>query len=125
MTTAVEKHFENRTPGMSKWRGAEGHPNGVSAYNYILPLDEMPDLGATSEEEDPLLKVKLFDPTGGWTWYLVEFDGEDIAFGWVDGFEFEGGSISLRELAAQRGRFGLPIERDLHWTPKRLSEVKK
>lgn len=119
------KEFRNLTPGMEKWREAEGRPEGESAYDYIRPEDEMPDLGATAQEADPLLRVKLFDPTGSWTAYLVEFDGEDIAFAWVDGFEFEGGSISLKEYAEMRGRFGLPWERDLHWTPRRLSEVKR
>ena len=117
------KQFFNLTPGMERWRNAEEHPEGVSAYNYILPSDAMPDLGDTSEESDPLLRVKLFDPAGSWTWYLSEFDGEDEAFGYVQGFENEFGYISLNELALVRGRMGLPIERDLHWTPKRLSEI--
>lgn len=94
-------------------------------YRYVRPSDNLPNLGDTAEELDPLLKVKLFDPTGSWTWYLAEFDGGDVAFGLVEGFETELGNFSLRELGAVRGAMGLPIERDLHWTPKRLSEVQK
>ena len=55
---------------------------------------------------------------------LAEFDGEDLFFGWVVGFEQEPGYFRLSELAAARGPFGLPIERDLHFSPTRLSLVK-
>ena len=30
----------------------------------------------------------------------------------------EFGTVSLAEIGALRGRLGLPVERDLHWTPK-------
>ncbi|GAI45124.1 unnamed protein product, partial [marine sediment metagenome] len=35
--------------------------------------------------------VKYFQPWGSWTWYAVEFDGKDLFFGLVDGFELEWG----------------------------------
>ncbi len=130
-TTTSSKTFKNETPGMEKWRKGEQHADGRSAYDYILPSDEMPDLGATSEESDPLMRVKLFDPTGSWTWYLSEFAGPaetappTLAFGYVQGFENELGYIDLDELSEMRGRMGLPIERDLHFTPTRLSEIQE
>jgi Protein of unknown function (DUF2958) len=40
----------------------------------------------------------------GWTWYVIEFDGEDPFFGLVDWFERELGYFSLRELQRTRGR---------------------
>ena len=68
--------------------------------------------------------VKFFDPTGSWTWYATEFDGKDIFFGLVDGFELEWGSFSLTELKSIKGMFGLGIERDLYGGyPKKLKEV--
>ncbi len=64
--------------------------------------------------------VKFFTPDSNWTWYASEFDGEDIFFGLVVGFEAELGNFSLRELQTVRGPLGLPIERDLHYEPKTL-----
>ena len=72
---------------------------------------------------DAMVVVKFFDPTGSWTWYATEFDGEDLFFGFVEGFERELGYFSLVELETTKVRFGLGIERDLWWTPKPLREV--
>ena len=74
---------------------------------------------AADEEIDPRPVVKLFTPDGAATWLLTERDPSDPdrAFGLCDlGLGFpELGYVSLAELAAVRGRFGLPIERDLHF----------
>lgn len=68
-------------------------------------------------ESDPYPVVKMFTPDAGATWLLTEIDPEDPdrAFGLCDlGWGFpELGCVSLQELAALRGRLGLPIERDL------------
>lgn len=71
--------------------------------------------------------VKLFAPWSGATWLLSEIDPDDkeIAFGLCDtGFgEPELGYVSIVELASVRGRFGLGIERDLHFkATKTISE---
>ena len=68
---------------------------------------------------DPHPVVKLFTPNAGATWLLTEIDpdDEDRAFGLCDlgqGFP-ELGYVSLQELAQLRGRWGLPIERDLYF----------
>ncbi|MDQ0589906.1 DUF2958 domain-containing protein [Variovorax paradoxus] len=68
---------------------------------------------------DPLPAVKLFTPNAGATWLLTEIDpdDQDIAFGLCDlgqGFP-ELGYVSLTELEGLRGRWGLPIERDLYF----------
>ena len=75
---------------------------------------------------DPAPVVKLFTPDAGATWLLTEIDPEDHdhAFGLCDlGMGMpELGWVSLGELAAMRGRLGLPIERDLSFhADKRLS----
>jgi len=73
---------------------------------------------------DPLPVVKLFTPDAGATWLLSELDSEETAFGLCDlgqGFP-ELGYVSLSELKGLRGKWGLPIERDLHFVAdKRLS----
>ena len=67
--------------------------------------------------------VKFFTPDSSWTWYATEYDGADMLFGLVDGFEKEVGYFTLSELRSARGPLGLHIERDLHWAPKRLDEI--
>jgi len=76
----------------------------------------------TADEIDFAPVVKLFNPCGAATWLLTEIDPEDetIAWGLCDlGMGFpEYGTVSLTELAAYRGRFGLSVERDLHFTAR-------
>jgi hypothetical protein len=75
---------------------------------------------AAGDDHDPPPVVKLFTPDSGATWLLTELDPEDpdIAFGLCDlGLGFpELGTVSLGEIAAVRGRLGLPVERDRHFT---------
>jgi hypothetical protein len=62
--------------------------------------------------------VKLFTPDAQCTWLLTELDPDGgLAFGLCDlGMgEPELGYVSLVELAAIRGKLGLPVERDLHF----------
>ena len=67
--------------------------------------------------------VKFFTPDANWTWYATEYDGEDIFYGLVDGFEKEIGYFSLFELKNVKGPLGLSIERDQWWTPKKVYEM--
>jgi hypothetical protein len=69
--------------------------------------------------------AKFFDPTGSWTWYLMNQDPEDPDYLWgiVKGFEVEIGSFSLSELQTTKVRFGLGIERDLGFHPMPAKEV--
>lgn len=79
---------------------------------------------------------KFFTPDSNWTWYVYEgcavVDGNEVPlrgvdldeaedvmfFGLVDGFERELGYFSLNELQSIRGALGLPVERDLYFTPE-------
>ena len=93
------------------------------AYRYLRASDGLPQLGTSTP--DPIARVKLFNPTGAGSWYIAEYDPETrTAYGASSIYEFELGYISLQELVDFRGRFGLPIERDLHWEPRPLSECK-
>ncbi|AOQ24551.1 hypothetical protein MTAT_18940 [Moorella thermoacetica] len=83
----------------------------------------IPPLYSTEHEDDPLVRVKFFTPDSNWTWYVLEFDGEDTFFGLVEGFETELGYFSLSELESTRGPLGLPIERDLYFNPVPLSKI--
>jgi len=84
---------------------------------------KLPPLYSQEEVEDPMVICKFFFPDFSWTWYAIEFDGADQFYGLVDGFEKELGYFSLTELLGNRGKLGLPIERDRYFTPCRLSEV--
>lgn len=92
---------------------------------------KLPALRSTDGKDPSTVKVplKLFNPAGAGTWYAVEYDPVDrIFFGFAEIFPGCGelGSFSLDELASFRGRFGLGIERDLHWDSNTtLAEVLK
>jgi len=85
---------------------------------------QLPPLYATEQEDDPLVICKFFYPDCSMTWYAIEFDGQDIFFGWVDSDFPELGYFTLHELQQTRSRRGLPIERDVYFQPCRLSQLK-
>jgi hypothetical protein len=84
----------------------------------------LPPLYSAELETDPMVIAKFFTPDSNWSWYPVEFDGEDLFFGLVIGFEAELGYFRLSELQEVRGPLGLPIERDLFFTSIPLSQVR-
>ena len=86
--------------------------------------------------KDKIAVVKLFDPCGAYTFWVVEGSEEEygeqgetdwILWGYTtlgfgrDSDEF--GYSSLNEIKAVKNRFGLGIERDLHWTPCPLKDI--
>jgi Protein of unknown function (DUF2958) len=116
--------------------------DGTNLLPEIL-REQMPALYSQEQERDPLVHAKYFDPVGSWTWYATEgspvdedgymdSDKEKIDyhfFGLVVGFEAELGYFSLNDLKTAkeglRGLRALPIERDVHFRPQRLSEVRR
>lgn len=86
--------------------------------------NRLPPLYATENDHDPMVQCKFFYPDFHWTWYGIEFDGEDLFFGFVDGDFAELGYFSLKELMANRGLWGLPIERDQSFEPCPLSVLR-
>src|SRR5947208_12151440 len=87
--------------------------------------EQLPPLYSQEHVEDPLVSCKCFAPDSQWTWYCLEFAGEGVFGGLVVGFEQELGYFRLSDLLHARGPLGLSIERDLHFSPMRLSAVKK
>lgn len=84
----------------------------------------LPRLYSTENIDDPTVQARFFTPWSNWTWYAIEFDGEDLFFGLVDGLETELGYFSLSELEAVTGPGGIKIERDRHYNPAKLSTIK-
>lgn len=74
--------------------------------------------------KDIKIVMKLFNPTGAQTWYLYEKEDDDIYWCFAnlgDRLNAECGTVSMSELMAFRGRFGLKIERDMHFKPLNIS----
>ena len=96
---------------------------------YLLPDDiraQLPPLYSQDSQGDAAIAyVKFFTPDSNWTWYATEFDGKDLFFGLVQGFEEELGYFSLTELANNRGPLRLAIERDLHFQPTPLAQLRR
>src|SRR5262245_57696740 len=91
--------------------------NAADLYIPDELLGSIPKLYATEGESDPTIWVKLFSPDSIWTWYLLEWDGDDSCFGFVVGHEQELGYFSLAEIRRARGGLGLPVQRDLYFAP--------
>ena len=87
-----------------------------------------PALYSQEDVPDPVVHVKLFTPSSGWTWLLTEYDpAQQLAFGYAhdasypDGAEL--GYVSIEELESLRLN-GIPaVERDLWFQPKPLSQA--
>jgi len=87
---------------------------------------KLPPLYAQEGDPDPIVHCKFFTPDSSWTWFATEGapeDGDFRFFGYVIGLEEEWGYFVLSELESARGPLGLPIERDLYFTPGRISDV--
>lgn len=89
-------------------------------------------VGRQEEKGDEAIVVaKFFCPWNQWTWFATEYEPDEPGtndgnfFGLVVGFETELGYFNRKELESVRGRFGLGIERDLHWTERTLREVRE
>jgi len=93
--------------------------------------NKIPALYSQENNPDPIVHVKFFDPTGSFTWFATEYDGEDTFFGKVFSSacpEGELGYFSLSQLKTckkgMRGLQSLPVERDMHFKAQPLSECK-
>jgi len=101
--------------------------------------NQLPKLYSGEEKGlDAIAHIKFFTPDSGWTWYAsegspVDEDGfydtdkakvDFLFFGLVAGQEVELGYFALSELEGARGPTGLSIERDLHFEPKTLKDLK-
>ncbi len=98
---------------------------------------KLPPLYSQEHNSDPIVVCKFFTPDAQWTWYAYEGSPVDedgfydtdkekvdyLFFGLVIGLETEFGYFSLNQLQEIRGHLGLPVERDICFTPTQLSKV--
>jgi hypothetical protein len=102
----------------------------------LVPKDietTLPPLYSQENVSDPVAVVKIFDPLGRCTLYILEGsrqpDGDLLLFGFCrsalgpDCDEL--GYASLRELESVRRPLGLGFERDHYFKPTPLSEIRK
>lgn len=85
---------------------------------------QLPRLRATLQEADPMVWVKFCLPGFAWVWYAIEFDGEDNCFGYAVGNSSDLGYFRLSQLRQNSRTLGLPLKRDLDFTPCRLSALR-
>jgi hypothetical protein len=124
--------WEVKPAGKSqRWvRGAETFEASRGGRGHQLMTKELsakiPELYSQEEVADPIVVAHYFSPYARQAdWFVIEWDGEDLMFGLADLGYPELGYWTLSELeSARRGSLPL-VERDLHWTPVPLSEVRK
>jgi hypothetical protein len=90
--------------------------------NELRPT--LPPLGSQEGIRDPVVYVRIFNSSGV-IWYVTEGSPDDddfVFFGFVVGPDEEWGEFSLSELT-DCARSGVPIARDVHFTPERLSHA--
>jgi hypothetical protein len=97
----------------------------LTSYFTKAQIKQLPKLYETEDIaiEDKKVIVKLFHPASNWTWYVIEYDGDDLCWGLVQGFDIEYGYFSLKELFQLQGPFGLSVERDKWFTPTKVENV--
>src|SRR6266487_5652898 len=92
-TETLERHINQNgvLPGSQK----------LAQFQQALRLRGTPPLySQDGQGDEAIVYVKIFDPSGSWTWYLTEWDGAQEAFGLVRGNDCELGYVSLAELAS-------------------------
>lgn len=72
-------------------------------------------IGDQQETDNPIVIAKFFNPTGGQSWYVTEYNPETkICKGYVTGMGYdEWGHFSMEELESVTLPYGLKIERDM------------
>ncbi len=92
-------------------------------------IKQFKKIGSQSDNDNPIVVCKFFNPQGQGTWFATEYDEESkIFYGYVSIFgdhNDEWGSFSLYELESFVGSFGLGIERDLYFEPTKFKNIIK
>ena len=79
----------------------------------------LPPLYSQENESNPIAQARFYSVVSNWEWFATEFDGVDLFFGLVKGFETELGYFSLSEMKDS----GLVVA-DPEFAPKPLSELR-
>ena len=91
---------------------------------FRAALNALPRLHETEGQGlDAIAQIRLDAFDICWTWYLVEFDGNDTLYGLSCGLEAEIGYVSLHELVEFRDTMSLPVEQDMHFKPTPIRAI--
>ena len=68
--------------------------------------------------------VKLFTPSGSATWWIYSMNENGDCFGIAEMNVREYGWVNINEISELRVKpFGLPVERDMYYTPPAFGEL--
>ena len=89
-------------------------------------LNQLPRLYETEHKTtlpDKLIHLHFF--IGDCDWYIAEYDGQDLFFGFAILNDAEWGYLSFSELKSIKVGRWLEVDFDLYWEPKPASEIDK
>ena len=90
--------------------------------------ENLPTLGSTAEESNPMCIAHFFNPCGAGDWYVIEggeINGQYIFYGIANIIAPDFGEFTLQQLEEVSKQLIIPIERDLYYTPEPAQEVYK
>jgi Protein of unknown function (DUF2958) len=100
-------------------------PTKLALIQRALRLRGTPPFRSQEQLDDPTVFLKIFDPCGGFTWLITEWDGKNCAFGMGISYMEEFGYIDLPELSEAAGPLGIGMEIDVWFLPQPLSQAIK
>ena len=91
--------------------------------------NQIPLIGTTDKNPDPMVWVKWFTPDSSYTWYITERNPHTgrcfgVTVNPASNMPWELGYFDQKEIESVRGKLGLPVERDKWFKPQPLSQVK-
>lgn len=118
-TTPLTRLLRN---GDTYQNGVRPGPRKLAQFREVLALRKTPALySQDGRGKEAVATIKIFDPCGGQTFWVTEWDGGDLVFGLGRIHCDELGYASLSELANVRGKLGIGLEIDMHFLPSPLS----
>jgi hypothetical protein len=96
----------------------------------LLPQEiqeQIPHLGETAGEGDPLVWARLFNPVSGWSWYVIELEllaTDAICYVYEVGWDEKLTYFNLSDFDLHAAEIGAPNQYDTAFVPCRLSEIK-
>jgi hypothetical protein len=103
---------------MAKNDSARGQNCRLTKHTVSIRIPEelranIPQLGEASEQEDPMLWLKLTCEPAGWTWYIIEMEPQGldaIFYGYRVGWDEELTYFNQSDLELKSGSSSLSVE---------------
>jgi hypothetical protein len=90
-------------------------------------LAQVPRLGATQGQSDPMVWALLANPISGWRWYIIELEPlatDTVCRVYEVGWDSQLTYFNLSDLELHAAQIGAPNAVDTNFVPCRLSEVR-